>query len=226
MRHILNIAHRGFTKRLPGNTLEAFEAAIEIGVDGIECDVQETADCEFILFHDTKLVGNDITRLRSTQIREVRLENRFNIPTLEEALELCKTRVKLIIDVKRLRSFDRFARLLRSRPDLDSLMVTSFDQDLVLRLSYLAPDIRKGVILDSPVADPIAVIKSAQSDTIVTKFPFVDVDLVDYIHRHNSYIFVWGCADLEDIRKTLRLDIDGIISDFPDLVLQEFNTMS
>ncbi|TET42582.1 MAG: glycerophosphodiester phosphodiesterase [Dehalococcoidia bacterium] len=226
MRHILNIAHRGFTKRLPGNTLEAFEAAIELGVDGIECDVQETADCEFILFHDTELVGNDITRLRSTQIKEVMLENRFNIPTLEEALELCKTRVKLIIDVKRLRSFDRFARLLRSRPDLDSLVVSSFDQDLVLRLSYLAPDIRKGVILDSPAADPFAVIKSALSDTIVMRFPFVDMDLVDYIHRHNSYIFVWGCADLGDIRKTLRLDIDGIISDFPDLVLHELRTMS
>lgn len=226
MRHILNIAHRGFTKRFPDNTLEAFEAAIEIGVDGIECDVQETADCEFILFHDAKLIGNDIKRLRSTQIREVRLENRFSIPTLEEALELCKTRVKLMIEVKRLRSFDRFARLLGSRPDLDSLMVTSFDQDLVLRLSYLTPDIRKGVILDSPVADPIAVIKSAQSDTIVTRFPFVDVDLVDYIHRHNCYIFVWGCADREDIRKTLRLDIDGIISDLPDFVLHEFHTMS
>jgi glycerophosphoryl diester phosphodiesterase len=226
MRHILNIAHRGFTKRFPGNTLEAFEAAIEIGVDGIECDVQETADCEFILFHDTKLVGNDITRLRSTQVKEVRLENRFNIPTLEEALELCKTRVKLIIDVKRLRSFDRFARLLRSRPDLDSLMVTSFDQDLVLRLSYLAPDIRKGVTFDSPVADPIAVIKSAQSDIIVTKLPFVDAELVDYIHRHNCYIFIWGCADPLDIRKALRLDIDGIISDFPDLVLHELRTMS
>jgi len=226
MRHILNVAHRGFTKEFPGNTLEAFEAAIEIGVDGIECDVQETADCQFVLFHDTRLAGNDIERLGSTQIRDVRLENKFSIPTLEQALELCNTRVKLMIEVKRLRSLDRFARLLGSRPDLDSLMLASFDQNLVLRLSYLIPDIRRGIILGSPVADPITVIRSAHSDAIVTKFPFVDADLVDYVHGHSRYVFVWGCTDLQDIRKALRLDIDGIISDFPELVLHEFHTMS
>ncbi len=226
MRHILNVAHRGFTKEFPGNTLEAFEAAIEIGVDGIECDVQETADCQFILFHDNRLAGKDIERLGSTQIRDVRLENKFSIPTLEQALELCNTRAKLMIEVKRLRSLDRFARLLGSRLDPDSLMLASFDQNLVLRLSHLIPDIRKGIILGSPVADPIAVIRSAHSNAIVTKFPFVDVDLVACVHRHSYYVFVWGCEDLEDIRKTLEFDIDGIVSDYPDLVLHEVQTMS
>jgi len=44
MYKTLNIAHRGFTKGLPDNTLEAFYAAIKPGIDGIECDVHETAD--------------------------------------------------------------------------------------------------------------------------------------------------------------------------------------
>jgi glycerophosphoryl diester phosphodiesterase len=57
MKRILNIAHRGFTKQFPDNTLEAFEAAIGIPVDGIECDVHETADNRFIIFHDREILA-------------------------------------------------------------------------------------------------------------------------------------------------------------------------
>ena len=41
---MLNIAHRGYTRDWPGNTLEALEAAINLGVDAVEVDVQETRD--------------------------------------------------------------------------------------------------------------------------------------------------------------------------------------
>ena len=61
MNKTLNIAHRGFTKEFPDNTMEAFYAAIKLGIDGIECDVHETADHHFVIFHDDKLEGRTIT---------------------------------------------------------------------------------------------------------------------------------------------------------------------
>ena len=63
MKRILNIAHRGFTKQFPDNTLEAFEAAIKIPVDGIECDVHETTDNDFIIFHNNEIQGRDIGQM-------------------------------------------------------------------------------------------------------------------------------------------------------------------
>ena len=60
MKHVLNIAHRGFTRDFPDNTLESFKAAIGIPVDAIECDVRETADGHFVIFHDAELSGQDI----------------------------------------------------------------------------------------------------------------------------------------------------------------------
>ena len=64
MKKALVIAHRGFTRDFPDNTLEAFRAAREIGVDGVEFDVQETADGAFVVFHDDCIDGNGIGNLK------------------------------------------------------------------------------------------------------------------------------------------------------------------
>lgn len=221
MKRILNIAHRGFTKTFPDNTLEAFEAAIGIGVDGIECDVQETADHKFVIFHDTQLRGTDVRELTLAQIENVKLESRYEIPKLEETLDLCRKRVKLLVELKQLRSFDRFLPLLRSRAELDDVTIASLNQDLVSKLSYLAPEIRRGVITDLPVKDPIRIAELTHSDIIFVRLRFASAELVDNIHRNNLSIFVWDCAGLNDVRNALKLDIDGIISDSPDLVIRQ-----
>ena len=57
----LNIAHRGGANLWPENTLEAFANAIEMGADGIEFDLQLTADKKLVLHHDNRL-NADITR--------------------------------------------------------------------------------------------------------------------------------------------------------------------
>ena len=40
----LVVAHRGASVEYPENTIEAFEAAIELGADAVEFDVRMTAD--------------------------------------------------------------------------------------------------------------------------------------------------------------------------------------
>ena len=223
MSHILNIAHRGFTKVFPDNTLEAFKAAIEIRADGIEFDVRETADHEFVVFHDPQLQGEDIDKMSLMEIRSVKLKQKFEIPTLEETLDLCKGRVQLMVEVKQVSSVNRFLTLRRARVEPVGVIVTSFNGELVLKLSQLAPEIRRGIITFGPVEDPTGIAESTKSDAIAVRFPFATTELADKIHAHNLSIYVWGCTDLRDIQSTLRLDIDGIVSDFPDLVAKELS---
>lgn len=51
----LNIAHRGGADLWPENTLVAFAEAIALGADGLEFDVQLSADNELVIHHDTRL---------------------------------------------------------------------------------------------------------------------------------------------------------------------------
>lgn len=45
-------AHRGAAAELPENTLQAFQRALQIGVDALEMDVQLTRDEQLIVVHD------------------------------------------------------------------------------------------------------------------------------------------------------------------------------
>lgn len=46
------MAHRGDSEQFPEQTRAAFVRALEVGADGIECDVHLSADGELVLLHD------------------------------------------------------------------------------------------------------------------------------------------------------------------------------
>ncbi len=58
----LIVAHRGASSHAPENTLAAFRAAIAVGADGVEFDVQLTKDGVPVVFHD-----HDLKRIASTR---------------------------------------------------------------------------------------------------------------------------------------------------------------
>lgn len=49
------VAHRGASTIAPENTMSAFRLAVEAGADGIELDVQCTADGRLVVIHDVTL---------------------------------------------------------------------------------------------------------------------------------------------------------------------------
>jgi glycerophosphoryl diester phosphodiesterase len=59
--HPWNIAHRGGAQLMPENTLPAFADAMASGYDGVELDVQLTADGVAVVHHDDRLMA-DVAR--------------------------------------------------------------------------------------------------------------------------------------------------------------------
>ena len=51
----LIFAHRGACKVAPENTLPAFQAALDLGADGIELDVQFSSDGKLVVLHNPTL---------------------------------------------------------------------------------------------------------------------------------------------------------------------------
>jgi len=108
------VAHRGAHIGIPENTLAAYEAAIEIGVDFVEVDLRTTRDGRIVSIHN-KDIGSYVTNGRRGLVSEMTLEqlkqldigSRISpqwsderIPTFEEILELCKGRVGIYLDLK------------------------------------------------------------------------------------------------------------------------------
>src|ERR1039457_2478653 len=92
----LIIAHRGFSSRYLENTLASVRAALELGVEFVEVDVQETRAGELSGFHDSR--PNRIWGCRGRGRQKPRGKiRRLNppIPTLSEVLGACQGRARV-----------------------------------------------------------------------------------------------------------------------------------
>lgn len=49
----MRFAHRGLAQAAPENTLEAFQGAVDLGLEGMEIDIQLSLDGEIIVAHDS-----------------------------------------------------------------------------------------------------------------------------------------------------------------------------
>ena len=108
-KYIFVIAHRGDWRNAPENSLQSIEKAIAMKVDMIELDIQPTKDGNFICMHDETLdrtstgkgpikdyTTEELKKVRPTQRQ--RNQTRQPIPTLKEALNVCKGRILVNID--------------------------------------------------------------------------------------------------------------------------------
>ncbi len=107
--YVFVIAHRGDWRGAPENSLQAIENAIRMGVDMVEIDIQRTKDGNFILMHDKTLNRTStgkgaVADYTTDELKAFKLKSGHNIksrrsiPTLEEALNLCKDRILINID--------------------------------------------------------------------------------------------------------------------------------
>jgi glycerophosphoryl diester phosphodiesterase len=223
MTTVLNIAHRGYTRVFPDNTCESLQAAIDAGFDGVEFDVRETADYRFIVYHDPKLRGRDVRKWIFSGIEEVRLEERFAIPSLEDVLDLCRGKVKLVIELKQITSLEKLFSILNERANPDDIIIASFKPRLVKPFSLLSPRLPTALITASGFPDPVRRARLARCSSLVARFPLVDEALMEKARSGNLEVFVWGCLDVTEIQKVLEFPIAGIISNVPDLVREQLS---
>jgi glycerophosphoryl diester phosphodiesterase len=215
MSETLNIAHRGFTKDSPDNTLESFYAAIKLGADGIECDVRETADHHFVIFHDDQLAGKAINKLSLAEIRKIKIAKDYQIPSLEETLNLCHKRIKLMLELKQVDSLDLFLEIVNGVMKPEELFITSFNNKLVKELADFAPHVQRGILMDGGIADPLKVMDTSKARIVLPRFAYTTAALVNTLHNHNYSIMVWDCSSIQNLRTALDWGIDGVITDSP-----------
>ena len=97
-------AHRGGSIESYENTIESFNYAVDLGCEYIETDVQLSSDGVPYIFHDDDLhrfIGKKLrfNDLNSNELNQIKLFDRFSIPTLKECMEAFPN-TKFNIDLK------------------------------------------------------------------------------------------------------------------------------
>jgi glycerophosphoryl diester phosphodiesterase len=133
--YVFVISHRADWRNFPENSLEGIESAIKMGVDIVELDVHRTADGKLVVCHDSSInrTTNGKGKIKELQLDSIRkcylraghgAVTRYKMPTLEEALDVCKGRVLINLD-KAVNYYDQIMDMLVARKMADQVIMKS-----------------------------------------------------------------------------------------------------
>jgi len=147
----LILGHRGSPHSATENTLPSFLAALDEGADGVELDVQVTADGVLALFHDTIVGSTPVHKVKWAALPDA---VGHELSTLDEVLEGLPRTAWVCVEFKRQQSLaeldahERIAALVRRTRDLSRTWIGSFDPWFLRATHAAAPDVPCGLILD------------------------------------------------------------------------------
>lgn len=126
----LRIGHKGADTIVPGNTLESFEAAVEIGVDVIEFDVLRDREGRLVVAHDYQ----DALSRPALDLSEVL--DAFRYAPLDK--------VEFDCDLKLPGREAELAGALAGHHLLDRAMISTMEISSLVKLRQFEPDLRLG----------------------------------------------------------------------------------
>jgi glycerophosphoryl diester phosphodiesterase len=240
----LNIGHRGAKGLAPENTLAAFRAGLAAGADGVEFDVQRTADGHLVVFHDDDLkriagVGSRIVTSTLGMLRELDVGRYFSsrfagetIPTLDEVLETLPVDCFVNIEAKRVRIRSDgleagIAEAVRRHNLFDRCVVSCFNPVILWRIGRMDRRIALGLLYDPDLPLLLGVGWPRRIMRVTTLHPWtgqVTKKLVDQAHREGRPVFTWTVNTPEEMRRVIDLGVDGLITDRPDVLAAMLRT--
>lgn len=228
---VLVTAHRGHARAAPENTLSALRAAIHSGADYAEIDVQLTADGQAVLLHDRDLmrVAGDprqLENLNYAELQQLEVGSWFSpafvaerVPTLSEAIELARGRIKLNIELKFYGDDRGLARkvsqILREATFEGDCIVTSFNQQALLDVRRANSSVRTGVIIATAVGD----VTRLEGEVLSVRADWLSDSMMRSAKRRGREVHVWTVNDERQMVRLMMRGVDNILTSDPDLLI-------
>ncbi len=218
------IAHRGFHKTVPENSIAALKAAQDLGCYGSEMDVWITTDGKIYVNHDGVISGKSIQNSTSEELSSVTLSNGEPLPTLESYLEqaLKNTDTRLVIEVKQHSTADRnrhcteeMLRIVREMGMEPYSDYISFGWDICTRIAELRPGATIGYLTTTSdfksLADKgINCIDYAYNDL------FRHPEYITSAHSLGMEVNIWTIDSTYDMARAIGYGVDYITTNNSD----------
>lgn len=213
---MLKIGHRGAKGHLPENTLASFEKAIALGVDMIELDVRLSFDKVPMVLHDETI---DRTTSKTGLVTDYNAKElqQLGIPTLRDVFELVDNRCEINVELKTFSTTQPVLDLIaKSTFDQNKILISSFDWNALQEVRFHDEDIRIGVLTETDLDLALAFAKFIKAYSINPYYHLLTAENVQKIKEKGFKVFPWTINEPEDITFVQSLEVDGIITDFPE----------
>lgn len=229
--HIKIYGHRGYGVGTPENSISAIKKSIDNNIDYIEIDVQRTKDRKYVLNHDKTFervsyekpyfINKKVSDLNYSQIETLDIGRRVSqryagekVPRIEEVLDVCKNKIKINLELKEgidHEMIDDLMELVRKKGMKKQVFFTSLN---IRDIEYIE---NKDSTFDTGL---IYFIKlgnygSVDADYMIMEEREATDSNIKKLHKKGKKVIVWTVNTQESIDKFSKMDIDGIITDYP-----------
>lgn len=226
---MLCLCHRGYHAVAPENTLDAFEAAIGLGADGLETDVQLSGDGIPIMFHDR--LSPDGRLVEDLPRNELSKLVGYTVPTLAETLRLFQQSPRSFLwnfEMKHPNVAAPAVTAITPYLHAANILISSFWHGLIGSLSA-NPELRCAILLaHAPLpfnSRPSWIPARNNVDTLVWCFDRTTQETLSQATRLGFRNFVYGAVTPADHAQLAEWGADGVITDYP-LIRQQADSAS
>jgi glycerophosphoryl diester phosphodiesterase len=226
----LVFAHRGGMALGPENTIQAFDAGINAGADGLELDVHLSADDVVVVHHDKTLErttrGSGPLALRSAAELA-----KLDVPMLRDVLKRYPA-ARVIIEMKEDRAAlgEAVAREVRACDAIDRVCAAGYGARAVRAARAALPEMATSASQEEVrralhrtwMCWPLrsCAWQGYQVPEKAGRLRVVSPRFVRYAHLAGLRVQVWTVDTEPDIRRLLDWGVDAVISNHPDLAVR------
>jgi glycerophosphoryl diester phosphodiesterase len=228
------VAHRGAHEGIPENTVPAYVRAIELGADFVEIDARTTKDGQFVCIHNATIDGyvegvkGRVKDMTLAEIKALDVGAKFGpqwkdarIPTVEEALDCCKGKIGIYMDVKDA-PLEKLVPMIKAR-GMERRTLWYGGGPIVERLRTLSPECI--AMPDPHTMQGLPKLLEAHKPKVVAAVwdaPF-SAEFVDLCHKSDALVIVDDDGP-ETWQKALDWHTDGIQTDSPSKLIELLKT--
>lgn len=221
-------ASRGDSASAPEDSLPAFQKAIDEGADWIQLDVHQTRDGVIVVTRDADLnriagVDKNVYDLTYDELEQYDVGSWFSsdyqdlrVATLDQAIKLCKGKVKLNIELNPTGNEPNFTANVISVIDKNDFrsgcVLASSQLDTVWEVKRLDSRCKTLYIMSIAAGDVIA---EPAADAFSLESSSINADMVDAIHGAGKQLFAWTVNEEKNVNAMVNKRVDNIITDDP-----------
>lgn len=232
------IGHRGARGEAPENTLGGFQYIQDIGIRAVEFDVRQLKDNALIIMHDDDFVR---TTGQQKQLYECSREDlaHYNhavtwsewnkveaTPLLNQTLNVIQNFDHIEVEVKAVKNEAEAEKItLELEQQLKGFehaaIITSFDPKIHRALEQQQSKYKRGLLIETDVKhhaiDQALELNCCQ---IGWMNQLASKDIIQATQAAKLNISVWTVNDVERAKELRDLGVQGLITDYPKLMLQ------
>lgn len=237
------LGHRGVRGHASENTLASFEQGIQMGATMLELDIHLSRDQQLVVIHDATMDRTTdgtglVSDMTLEEIQQLDAGAWFGpefagerVPTLQQVIDLVKGRAYLNVEIK-VGGFgqdrivypeivDLLTDVLTASGMEDDVVVSSFHQPYIKDLKQKLPGVRVALLHQKPVDNLFVMAAEEGWEAVHTHVSLIDEAFVAAAHEKGLRVRAWNPNDAETMRRLIELGVDGIGTDFPEVLLEQ-----